>query len=239
LESREVKLFRRLPSGPPAEVSVRLTGDVALAPAGSDIEQGDVLEEKVSAEVSRYLRVDRVRLYDSGPELSFMEMSLTVVPRNRTRRPANATGKKKRPRVFIGSSTEGLEIAEYVQLGLQYVADCTVWNQEALALSELVLEGLARRARDYDFAVLVLTPDDVVIKRDVKGNTPRDNVMFELGLFIGVLGRERTFVVCGRENAHMLPTDLAGLIPATFDHQENRAAALGPVCRRLKTAMGI
>src|SRR5690606_23848090 len=34
-----------------------------------------------------------------------------------------------KPKVFIGSSREGLEIGEAIQLGLDHVAECTIWTQ--------------------------------------------------------------------------------------------------------------
>ena len=40
----------------------------------------------------------------------------------------------------------------------------------------------------FDFAILVLTADDLVASRDVLSTAPRDNVLFELGLFMGGLG---------------------------------------------------
>ena len=58
------------------------------------------------------------------------------------------------------------------------------------------LEALVRMLDRFDFAVLVITPDDVVsIRGDIR-QAPRDNVMFELGLFMGRLGPARTFAVC-------------------------------------------
>jgi predicted nucleotide-binding protein len=147
----------------------------------------------------------------------------------------------KRPTVFIGSSSEGLPVAELVQLNLDYSCDCVIWSQGVFGLSEGTLESLVRAADRFDFAVLVLTPDDLVAKRNVTGQQPRDNVLFELGLFMGKLGRERTFIVHGRGLDLKLPTDLAGITPATFARRsdDNMRAALGPVCTQLKTAMGL
>jgi len=67
----------------------------------------------------------------------------------------------------------------------------------------------------------------------------RDNVLFELGLFMGTLGRENTFIVCSRD-VH-LPSDLAGITPAYYDitDKSNFEANLGPVCTKLEIAMKI
>ncbi|WP_437975402.1 TIR domain-containing protein [Sorangium sp. So ce295] len=144
-----------------------------------------------------------------------------------------------RARIFIGSSVEGLRIAEHIQLGLDYDADCTVWSQGVFGLSGGTLESLCAAIREFDFAVLVLTPDDLVQKRSQAMNSPRDNVLFELGLFMGALGRERTFIVYCRDEPIGLPSDLAGVTAATFARRAdgNLLAALGAVCTQIRSAV--
>jgi predicted nucleotide-binding protein len=101
------------------------------------------------------------------------------------------------------------------------------------------LESLLRAVKQVEYAVLVLTPDDLVHKRDAIRNSPRDNVLFELGLFMGALGRERTYIVYCRDEKIDLPTDLAGVTAATFAKRSdgNLHAAIGPVCTHIKTAI--
>ncbi len=125
----------------------------------------------------------------------------------------------QRPMIFIGSSTEGLPIARALQLELDHTADTEIWSQGVFGLTRGTLEVLCEKARKIDFAVLVLTPDDMLSKRDVSSPAPRDNVIFELGLFLGALGRERTFIVHQRGIQIDLPTDLAGITTATFHMQ--------------------
>jgi predicted nucleotide-binding protein len=145
----------------------------------------------------------------------------------------------KRPMMFLGSSTEGLPIAEAIQINLEHNCDCEIWSQGVFGLGEGTLESLVRVVGTYDFAALVLTPDDLVSKRDNKGRQPRDNVLFELGLFMGRLGRDKAFIVHPRNTDLELPTDLAGITAATFVQRDggNLRAALGPVCTLLKAAM--
>lgn len=144
-----------------------------------------------------------------------------------------------KPRMFIGSSVEGKEIAEEIQLGLEYEVETTIWHQGIFGLSQGSLDALVRARDNFDFAVLVLTPDDLKSKRGINTGSPRDNVIFELGFFIGVLGHERTFIVYNRDKEIDLPTDLAGITPATFPERvdNNLRAALGPVCTNIKSAI--
>ena len=139
-----------------------------------------------------------------------------------------------KPAMFIGSSVEGKRIAEAIQVALEYDVDTTVWHQGVFGLSGGTLESLVTAVSDYDFATLVLTADDLLEKRKVSGRGPRDNVLFELGLFMGALGRSRTFIVHSRTTPPMLPSDLAGVTAATFEDRANLEAALGPACTKIK-----
>lgn len=144
-----------------------------------------------------------------------------------------------RPAVFIGSSSEGKDIAHALQVGLDDEAEVEVWSQGVFGLGETTLESLVLALDRFDFAVLVVTPDDVAIKRGESAPVPRDNVIFELGLFIGGLGRERTFIMSDRTQTLQLPSDLAGVTRATFEPHSsgNLEAALGAPATRIKGAM--
>ena len=146
-----------------------------------------------------------------------------------------------KPRVFVGSSTEGLQVAEFIQLGLEQAAECTLWTQSTFAPGQTTIESIVDVAVEYDFAVLVLTADDMTVKRGVEAAGPRDNVVFELGLFTGALGRARTFMVYSRDENLRLPSDLNGVTAVMYGNRSdgNLEAALGPVCTRIKQAMGV
>lgn len=145
-----------------------------------------------------------------------------------------------KPRIFVGSSTEGLPIAEALQVGLEYDAEVTVWSQGVFGLSSGTLETLVTTAKGFDFAVLVLTPDDMIVTRGEEKPIARDNVLFELGLFMGSYGRHRTFIVHPRVADMHLPSDLAGITTATYDpgrSDGDTQAAVGPVCTKIKRAV--
>lgn len=144
-----------------------------------------------------------------------------------------------RPRLFIGSSTEGLQVAKALQVGLDHSAEVALWSQGVFGLSQGNLEELVRASREFEFAALVLTPDDLLERRGQAGNSPRDNVIFELGLFMGALGRDRTFIVYCRDEALQLPSDLAGVTAATFGRRSdgNMRAAVGVACTLIEDAI--
>jgi hypothetical protein len=100
------------------------------------------------------------------------------------------------------------------------------------------IEALEEELGRCDFAVVTLTPDD---RSEVRGQirmTPRDNVLFELGLFMGRLGRERTYFVCDTENVK-IPTDLWGVIPSTYERLDglNLEQALLTACSSISKRM--
>lgn len=144
--------------------------------------------------------------------------------------------KDKFPAVFIGSSSEGLSIAEAIQQNLNRDCDSTIWHQGLFGLSRGTLETLVERAGDFDFAILVLTPDDMIESRGKSNQSPRDNVLLEIGLFIGTLGRERTFIVYDQKADIKMPSDLAGVSLAGYRlHSDgNIQASVGPACTQLR-----
>jgi predicted nucleotide-binding protein len=144
-----------------------------------------------------------------------------------------------RPTLFVGSSTEGLRIAKAIGLLLEEVCEVSLWSQGVFGLTQGTLESLVTRLPDFDFAVLVLTADDLSISRGAAKAAARDNVLFELGLFIGSLGRDRTFIVHSQVDPPDLPTDLAGVTAATFYPPErgDLQSALGAACTRIQYAI--
>lgn len=143
-------------------------------------------------------------------------------------------------RIFLASSAEALGIAKALQEALEHDAQPTVWTQDVFAPSEYVLESLQRQADTSDYGVFIFSPDDVLRMRGIETPQARDNVVFELGLFIGALGRERCFVVQPRTIKMHLPSDLLGLTSITYDDDRedgNLIAALAPVGNKILRAV--
>lgn len=142
-------------------------------------------------------------------------------------------------RVFIGSSTEGLEIANKIQELLQHDVSSEVWNQgKIFGLGNSSLESLEQAVLTYDFGIFIFTPDDQLHSRGDIKPVARDNVIFELGLFMGKLTRRRAFVIHPSKKSISLPTDLAGITLATYNPDDkNLSSALGPACNQIREAI--
>ena len=144
-----------------------------------------------------------------------------------------------KPKLFIASSVEGLEIAEAVNLNLEYVSENTLWSN-AFQLSSITLTTLVERAKASDFGVFVFTPDDQIEIRGNHKSSIRDNVLFELGIFIGSLGVERCYIIKPRDIDLHIPTDLAGVTIADYDSKRSDndlSSALSSACTKIKMAI--
>lgn len=118
-------------------------------------------------------------------------------------------------RIFIGSSSEGLNVAKRVKAFFSNDYECFLWTDDMFKYNDNFLETLLKEANLFDFGILVFTKDDFTTSRDRKFDSPRDNVVFEYGLFLGRLGRDNAFII--QEKDVKLPSDLFGITHATFE----------------------
>jgi len=146
-----------------------------------------------------------------------------------------------RPVLFIGSSAEALPLTQAIQSGLAH-EDILVkpWTCNIFQPSNYPVDDLLAAVYQSDFAVLVVSPDDRIASRGERFDAPRDNVIYELGLAMGHIGRHRTVMVVPRGEDLKIPSDLAGLNPVTFKvgPEGDLAAAIGPVCNDLRALIG-
>ncbi len=146
-----------------------------------------------------------------------------------------------KPRLFIGSSVESVNIAYAAQQNLQHNAEVTVWDQGVFKISSTNLESLIRILNTSDFGMFVFSPDDLINIRGEENRAVRDNVILELGLFVGRLGKDRCFILVpdSRGDLH-IPADLVGVITAAYetDRSDNSLqAATAPACFGIREAI--
>ena len=142
------------------------------------------------------------------------------------------------PTVFVASSREAERLAVAVQQNLEGDATVTVWTQDAFYLGQNVIDELNRNLQASDFGIFVFSPDDMVEIRGQRQKSARDNVILELGMFIGCLGKERSFVIRPKATDMRLPTDLLGVVTGEYeDRKENPRAALATVCVQISDAI--
>lgn len=116
----------------------------------------------------------------------------------------------KKPTMFIGSSTEAIKIARAVRDRLRKTLDVRLWTEGIFSLSRGTLESLVAASRSFDYGLFVFAQDDRLLFRNKRQTVTRDNVVFELGMFLGTLGRDRCFFMLPESADNLrIATDLA------------------------------
>lgn len=145
-----------------------------------------------------------------------------------------------KPRIFVGSSGKQTELVEAMTQGLADVAHVEPWTT-VFNPGVSTLERLVELTREVDFAAFVFAQDDWTSMNthlsptDKSGQaSPRDNVVFEAGLFGGVLGMRRTFIL--HANGAKLPTDLLGLTSVRYD-ESSTGPEVDVICQKLRNAI--
>jgi hypothetical protein len=120
-----------------------------------------------------------------------------------------------KPRLFLGSSGQQEKLLQALTRGLEDVAQVEPWTT-SFNPGTTTLERLLELAHQVDFAAFVFARDDWTSKGtpaspsvEAGQASPRDNVVFEAGLFGGTLGMRRTFIL--HASGAKLPSDLLGL----------------------------
>jgi len=144
---------------------------------------------------------------------------------------------RSEPVLFLGCAKESLDIAREIQTGFDHdPLVVEIWTDGVFNPSQTPIEDLDSLIRRIDFGVIVFSPDDKITSRNNEAFGPRDNVVFELGLLIGAIGRDRTFILVRRGVEMKLPSDLIGI--KTIDYAdgdcETMKSRLGPACNELR-----
>jgi predicted nucleotide-binding protein with TIR-like domain len=126
-----------------------------------------------------------------------------------------------KPRIFLGSSGKQEKLLQELTRGLEDVAQVDPW-MTSFHPGTTTMERLLELTREVDFAAFVFAQDDWTTDSShppaLSGSgqaSPRDNVVFEAGLFGGVLGMRRTFIL--HAGGSKLPSDLLGLTTIRYD----------------------
>jgi hypothetical protein len=145
-----------------------------------------------------------------------------------------------KPRIFLGSSTQQQKLLQAITRGLEDVADVIPWTT-SFNPGTLTLERLLELTREVDFAAFIFARDDWTTRSAPASDpsaagqaSPRDNVVFEAGLFGGVLGMRRTFIL--HANGAKLPSDLLGLTSVRYD-DATTAAGIKVINQKLRGAI--
>jgi predicted nucleotide-binding protein len=132
--------------------------------------------------------------------------------------------------IFIISSTKGLEYAQalkmrlnenFKQAGFDYSVE--TWSDGGIfPLTNTTIESLEKTfvdlANNGGFVIAMMTPDDSVVVNDTSTYIPRDNVIFELGMAFGKLGRSHSIIIKPTTNCFHMLTDVEGITYITYEY---------------------
>ena len=146
----------------------------------------------------------------------------------------------EKPRIFLGSSGKQAKLLQALTRGLEAIAHVEPWTT-VFNPGTTTLGRLLELTREVDFAAFVFARDDWTSAEASTSNalesaqaSPRDNVVFEAGLFGGVLGMRRTFIL--HATGAKLPSDLLGLTCVRYD-AATTAAAIKAINQKLRSAI--
>jgi hypothetical protein len=143
-----------------------------------------------------------------------------------------------KPRIFLGSSGQQEKLLNALTRGLRDIADVDPWTT-VFNPGVSTLERLVELTREVDFAAFVFAQDDWTMRgasQDAASGqaSPRDNVVFEAGLFGGALGIRRTFIL--HAEGAKLPSDLLGLTSIRYD-PDTTPAVVRQIVQKLRKAI--
>lgn len=145
---------------------------------------------------------------------------------------------REKIKVFLISSVAALPIAYAVQECLEFDKhiEVKVWVNGVFKAGNTTIEDLEHEVDVSDFAIAVAHYDDKIVNDADEHKVVRDNVIFELGLFMGKLGRKRALLLEPRDEQLKLPTDLNGVTTFNYSMQKSSdlSIVLGPACNKMR-----
>ena len=188
-------------------------------------------ESTVALEVPEAIFSD---IADKNPSL-WRGLSRQIAERLRERskfiRPTNPV-----PIMFLACASESLGVAQAIQAELNSSSlTAQLWTDGVFKPSNHTMEDLEATLNSVDFALAVFSADDNVDSRGVDTAAPRDNTIFELGLFAGAIGRNRTFFICDKNQEIKIPSDLAGVTSLSYSAIDDYRWDITEACNEIRT----
>jgi predicted nucleotide-binding protein len=156
---------------------------------------------------------------------------------------------KDKPKIFIGSSSreKALSVAQSIKNNLFNDKDANdeskyalhIWNEGLFKVGKANIENLETILNNHDYGIFVFNGDDEIYNREINGTNqeiPRDNVIFEYGMFMGRYTRAKVFFVIPRPKGNLkIMSDLLGITPLEYDvNDEEQDASVGVACNKIR-----
>ena len=142
----------------------------------------------------------------------------------------------ERPVLFVASSSDDFSIANLIRSDLARDRIIVrLWKRNAFAAGRDTVEDMSSLLSSSDFGV-ILCNDGLLRSRNGGTDSVRDNLLLEVGMSTGVLGRARTFLVTFKPNGPDPAGDsLQVLSPDFFITDEDlRQHAAASLCNEIR-----
>jgi len=127
-----------------------------------------------------------------------------------------------KPKIFIGSSKTAYSTAEKVRDNFLSSVECYLWKDPGIwEINRSTFDNLLRMVSFFDFGVFIATADDLTLTNDKIVIEPRDNVILEMSLFLGAMGRDKAFLLV--EEGIKLPSDFNGIYMPRFERANDKS----------------
>jgi Predicted nucleotide-binding protein containing TIR-like domain len=126
-------------------------------------------------------------------------------------------------KIFIASSERTYGFAEMLrdELNKKEYCDANTWKDaREIVGARAKIEMLEQWIREYDFAVIVFSKADMLVRELGEYLKTRDDCVFEAGLFMAAIGRNRCFLLSSIDK-NDLPSDLGGINLLQFTEPSN------------------
>ncbi len=132
---------------------------------------------------------------------------------------------RNKPRIFIGSSSKSKCLMDLLHKELSQDFELKRWDKGFFEPSKFPLESLEDKVKTCDYAIFILHPDDILLNEKDFTIKTRDNVIFECGLFMGVLGRDNIFLLEPNPNYIKVtfPSDFYGITTIRYEYDGKEA----------------
>jgi CRP/FNR family cyclic AMP-dependent transcriptional regulator len=183
----------------------------------------------IAHEESVVMKLSDSHMAELGNEYSQIWRSFAIELEHRLeQRNAAATAVNDKIRILIAVSAEANEIARAIDDAFKDEPfDVVIWTEGLFGSSTYAIDMLERELDQSDVAIAICQPN---------GKGSRDSIIFELGFFMGRLGRHRTLLIEPRHEEIKLPSELAGINTLTYRLAEGQdlTKAFAPACRQLR-----
>ncbi len=140
-----------------------------------------------------------------------------------------------KPRIFIGSTSEGKKYAQAIGKALRKFSETFEWFDGVFEIGSNTQSSLVKCISSSDFAVIILTADDKTSSRGQNFFSPRDNLIFEAGIGFGAISPDRTFLVPESTDSLKLPTDLSGFtLTQGFTSSNDVETCIAPIVDQIE-----